>query len=227
MATEKTHESRSLAGVTLIDTPVVRAALEFARDHHDPMSFNHIYRSWIFGSLIASKVPAYGDVDLEVHAVSAILHDLAWDCTSSFATKDKRFEVDSANAAREYLKREAPAFDQRQLQIIWDSIALHSTPSIAQHKEPEVALCHLGIAADLMGPAMPGGLLTEEEHNAIVKELPLLNLKEEVKELLCAICRHKPETTYDNFVRDFGERFVEGYSVESKTAVDILMKPLD
>ncbi|KAJ5732993.1 hypothetical protein N7533_013440 [Penicillium manginii] len=222
-----THETRVFAGVTLIDTPVVREALEFARAHHDPMSFHHVYRSWIFGALIASKIPAYESVDLEVHAVSAILHDLAWDYDSVFATKDKRFEVDSANAAREYLKREAPGFNQRQLQMVWDSIALHTTSSIAQHKEMEVALCHMGITADFLGSGLPGGLITKEEHSAVVKELPLLEFKDSVIKLLCALCKHKPETTYDNFVRDFGERFVDGYSRESKTFVDILMVPLD
>lgn len=28
----------------------------------------------------------------------------------------------------------------------------------------------------------------------------------------CGLCKYKPETTYDNFVMDFGERFVHGYS---------------
>lgn len=222
-----TCETRIFAGVRLTDTPIVRTALEFARAHYDPMSFHHVYRSWVFGSLIASKVPAYESIDFEVHAVSAILHDLAWDHTSVFATKDKRFEVDGANAAREFLKREAPQFDQRQLQLVWDSIALHTTPSFARHKELEVALCNMGISADFVGPAFPDGLITKEEYNAIVKELPLLDFKESVKKLLCGLCTHKPETTYDNFLRDFGERFVDGYSAGGSSIVDILMKPTD
>jgi len=221
------HTTRVFAGITLIDTPLVRKALEFARAHHDLISFNHIYRSWIFGALFASKIPSYSDANLEIHAVSAILHDLAWDYTSVFATKNKRFEVDSANAARNFLSREAPELDERQLQIVWDSIALHTTPSIARFKEAEVALCHMGITADLMGVEFPGGLLTKEEYDAIVGELPLLDLKEKVKDLLCGLCKYKPETTYDNFVRDFGERFVDGYSVEEKLPIDMLMKPIE
>jgi hypothetical protein len=39
-------------------------------------------------------------------------------------------------------------------------------------------------------------------------------------------CRHlvtaRPETSYDNFLRDFGERFVPGYKTVS--TVDLLMK---
>lgn len=217
-------QTRDFAGVNLIDTPLVRAALEFVRAHHDPMSFHHVYRSWVFGSILASKIPAYESIDFEVHAVSAILHDLAWDYTSIYSSKDKRFEVDGANAARDYLRREAPHFTEGQLQLVWDSIALHTTPSLAQHKQQEVALCNMGITVDFLGFNFPGGLITKDEYEAVVKELPLLDFKESVKKLLCGLCTHKPETTYDNFLRDFGERFVEGYSAVSMT--DILMTPL-
>lgn len=220
------HAFRTLAGIPLFDSPTVRAALEFARAHLDPMSFNHVYRSWVFGSLISTKLPEYKMVDLEAHAVSAILHDLAWDHRSEFSTPDKRFEVDGANAAREYLKREAPQFDQRRLQLVWDSIALHTTPSLAMHKELEVALCNFGIAVDFAGPAFPGGLVTKEEYVAVVTELPLLDFKESVKKLLCGLCIHKPETTYDNFVREFGEKYVEGYSVGSHATIDFMMAPI-
>ena len=31
----------------------------------------------------------------------------------------------------------------------------------------------------------------------------------------CQMTRDKPETTYDNFMRDFGERYVPGYQAPS------------
>lgn len=173
------------------------------------------------GSILASKIPVYEGIDLEVHAVSVILHDLAWDHTSIYSSKDNRFEVYGANAARDYLRREAPQFNERQLQLVWDSIALHTTPSLAQHKEREVALCNMGITVDFLGFNFPGGLITKSEYDAVVKELPLLDFKDSVKRLLCGLCTHKPETTYDNFLRHFGERFVDGYS--SVSMVDKLM----
>ncbi|KAL2846192.1 hypothetical protein BJY01DRAFT_175925 [Aspergillus pseudoustus] len=221
------YPTRTVAGVPVIDTPLVQAALRYAKTHNDDMSFNHTSRSWMFGCIIATKVPAFADADMEIHAVSAILHDLAWDHTSSFSTPDKRFEVDSANAARDFLAKEAPQLGARQRQIVWDSIALHATPSIALHKEAEVALCQMGITADFLGPQTPGGVITKEEYNAVVAEFPLLDFKEGVKKLMCGLCVHKPETTYDNWVRDFGERFVEGYSIEGKTTADFLLQPID
>ncbi|KIM94039.1 hypothetical protein OIDMADRAFT_136469 [Oidiodendron maius Zn] len=209
-------KTRTFAGVALIDTPLVNAALQHARAIHDDMSFNHIHRSWVFGALIASKLPNFAAVDLEVHAVSAILHDLAWDYKSTFSTPDKRFEVDGANAAREFLGREAPDWDSRKRQLVWDAIALHTTSSIAKHKEPEVALCHFGIFADFIGPAFPGGIISKAAFSAVIEELPRLDFKEGVKQILCNLCKHKPETTYDSFAREFGIRFVDGYEVPSE-----------
>jgi hypothetical protein len=203
--------TRTFAGITLIDTPLVHSALEYARKHIDEMSFNHVYRSWVFGALLASKLPEFKDIDLEVHAVSAILHDLAWDYRSAFSSRDKRFEVDGANAAREFLAQEAPKWDPQRNQLVWDSIALHTIMSIAPHKEPEVALCHFGISVDFLGANFSGGVVSEDEYNAVVKELPLNDFKEGVKTMMCGLCIHKPETTYDGFARDFGTRFVKDY----------------
>ncbi|PLB51314.1 hypothetical protein P170DRAFT_353150 [Aspergillus steynii IBT 23096] len=220
--------TRIFAGVPLIDTPLVQKAIDFARHHNDTLSFNHAYRSWVFGVIIASKLPSFSDIDHEVHAVSALLHDLAWDCrTSPFVSPDKRFEVDSANAARDFLTREASHFDARQRQLVWDSIALHTTSSIARHKEPEVAVCSMGIFADFRGPQFPGGLLTKAEYNAVVAELPADGFKVGVKELMCELCEKKPETTYDNFVRDFGERFVQGYPLGKGNKVEVLIGRID
>ena len=46
-----------------------------------------------------------------------------------------------------------------------------------------------------------------------------------MKDKFAETCRHlvaaKPETSYDNFLRDFGERFVPGYRAIS--TVDLLM----
>ena len=96
--------SRVLAGVTIPDTPLVAKALEFARAHSDDFAYNHIIRSMLFGFIITEKIPAIADRDLEVHAVSALLHDIGWDPTGELVSDDKRFEVDGANAARDFLQ---------------------------------------------------------------------------------------------------------------------------
>ncbi|EON98714.1 putative metal dependent phosphohydrolase protein [Phaeoacremonium minimum UCRPA7] len=215
-----------LGGITVPKTPAIDAALSYARSHADDRTYNHIVRSFLFGFCIASKLPHLKDRDLEVHAVSAILHDLGWDSTGELISKDKRFEVDGADAARNFLRtlkaEQGGGWDSRRLQLVWDAIALHTTFSIVCYKEPEVVACWMGILADFTGPDnSPGGSLTWDEYNSIVKEYPRLKLITGVKEILCGFCKSKPETTYDNLVGTFGEKYVEGYSLKEHKAVDV------
>ena len=85
----------ALAGIKVVDTPLVRDAMELARESSAPYLFNHAMRSWLFAALIAEG--AKPTPDPELLAVSAILHDLG--LTDQYAGSE-RFEVDSANAAR-------------------------------------------------------------------------------------------------------------------------------
>jgi hypothetical protein len=50
---------------------------------------------------------------------------------------------------------------------------------------------------------------------------PRLDMKRCFTDAVCRIVKTKPETTYDNFAWDFGERFVPGYKRPS--TVDFLM----
>ena len=214
-----TIATKLLAGVTVPATPLVDAAVTFAKEHLSELAFNHVMRSFLFGFCIASKEPIFSSLDLEALAVGTILHDQGWDQTGRLVSKDKRFEVDGANAARDFLKREAANWDPHRVQLVWDAIAIHATPSIALHKEPEVAITTSGIFLDFQGPQASGGKLSWEEYDAIAKEFPRLNLAEGVTEILCGLCRDKPQTTYDNFVSDVGERFVERYTREGNRFV--------
>ncbi len=219
--------SRVVAGVTLVNADVVNATLEFARAHYDDMLFNHVYRSWIFGALFASKNPAFANVDLEVHAVATLLHDIALDHKSTFSTPNLRFEVDGANAARDFLQKNAPDWEPRRIQLVWDAIAIHTTRSIAFHSAPEVSLCCMGVIADFLGPNMFGGILTSAEFKSATRELPYLNLKDGLKKLVTELCTHKAETTYDNASRDFGELLVPGYDPTPGNAANRLLQPID
>ncbi|KAH6677729.1 hypothetical protein B0J14DRAFT_585032 [Halenospora varia] len=220
--------TRVLAGVTVPDTPLITKAIEFARSVSDDFTYNHVMRSWLFGQFMCDATPDLKDHDVELHAITAILHDLGWPKStvtgSDIVTKDKRFEVDGANAAREFLIREGNKehWDKRRLQLAWDTIALHTTPSIGMYKEKEVGCCGIGITADFLGPEKAfGGVLTRQVWDGIVKEYPRLDFRNGVKKALCGLCIEKPETTYDNFVAQFGVLFVDGYSLEGKTMVDI------
>ena len=81
--------------------------------------------------------------------------------------------------------------------MIWDTVALNSTPSIALHKETEVALCTSGIALDYGG--LQYDQIPPDEMNGILSEFPRLDMKRCFTESVCGIVKAKPETTSDNF----------------------------
>ncbi|WP_129777967.1 HD domain-containing protein [Peristeroidobacter soli] len=204
--------TRLLAGVVVPDTPIVSRAIEFAREHCEPYLFNHSMRSWLFSAAVAQLRNAPHDA--EVLAVTTLLHDIG--LVAEFSGP-LRFEVEGANAAREFAR--TLGMQERQAQLIWDGVALNSTPSIALYKESEVALCTAGIGLDWGGFGYE--MLAPSLIAAVVDAYPRLGMKQCFTRAVCRIVETRAETTYDNFSRDFGERFVAGYKRPS--AVDLLM----
>lgn len=135
--TQHTMTSQILADITVPDTPLITAALKLARAHLTDWSYNHIVRSWLLGFAIADRDPDLKDRDRDLHAVAAILHDLGWVEKQAFVSLDKRFEVDGAEAVRDFIGREASGegWDQHRRQVLWDAIALHTSSTIAIHND--------------------------------------------------------------------------------------------
>jgi hypothetical protein len=203
---------RTLAGIGVPDTRVIALALERARSESEPYLFNHAVRSWLFAARISQLKSVVHDG--EVVAVGVLLHDLT-------LTKDfkgpRRFEVEAADLARAFAREQG--FDDRRAQLVWDSVALNSTPSIGSFKEPEVALCTAGIGLDFAGWQLDR--FPSEDLAAILEAFPRLAMKQRFKDSVCGLIKGSPQTTYDNFARDFGERLVPGY--KSPSTVDLLM----
>jgi hypothetical protein len=86
------------AGIKVPDTALVHDAMDLSRSLLEPFLFNHVMRSWLFGIVLAESAAIAPDAELL--AVAAILHDLG--LTERY-NGENRFEVDSANAAREFL----------------------------------------------------------------------------------------------------------------------------
>jgi hypothetical protein len=178
----------------------------------------------LFGFIIASKIPSLASRDLEAHAIAAIMHDIGWDPTGELVSKDRRFEVDGAEAARNILLTEAPDWDKHRLQLVWDAIALHTTGSIVFFKEPEVQACSYDIWVDFQGPdRVAKRWLTWNEYNAVVAEFPRLELMQGLKRMMCFLCETKPITSYDNVVEEWGDKLVEGYDRKGKLTSDLLL----
>ncbi len=201
-ATAGALPQRTLAGVDVPDTQLVSRAIEYVKASSDPWLFNHVMRSWLFAEALAQRSGT--PYDAEVLAVSTLLHDLG--LTDAF-TGPLRFEVEGANAARAFARGEG--IDARRAQLIWDSVALNSTPSICLHKETEAAMCVTGVGLDWGGFGYDS--IAKDRIAEIVGAFPRLEMKQRFTRAVCHLAQTRPETTYDNFARDFGARFVPGY----------------
>jgi hypothetical protein len=125
--------------------------------------------------------------------------------------------VNGADAALAFIR--GKGLSDRRAQLIWDLIALNSTPSLALHKEPEVAVGTMGIGLDYGGFGIQA--VPADDLERILGAFPRLKMKQKFSDTCCRFVTDKPETSYDNFLRDFGERFVPGY--KSVSTVDLLM----
>ena len=208
-----TKSKQQIAGVSVPDSPLIADAIEYAQKLSEPYLFNHAMRSWLFAAKIG-QVKAM-DCDHEVVAVGAILHDIG--LTPGVGGED-RFEINGANAARSFIKERG--LSDRRAQLVWDLVALNSTASIALHKEPEVALGTMGIGLDYGGFGFEA-LIPPAEMTEILRVFPRLKMKRNFAETCRHLVETRPETTSDNFLRDFGERLVPGYKPVS--TVDLLM----
>ena len=211
MNVERVSE-RLIAGVSVPDNPLITAVIEYAQRLSEPYLFNHAMRSWLFAETIG-RIKGI-DYDHEVVAIGSILHDIG---LTASVSGPNRFEVNGADAALSFIKGEG--LSDRRAQLIWDLVALNSTPSLALHKEPEVAVGTMGIGLDYGGfgiQALPAGDLER-----ILSAYPRLKMKQRFADTCCRLVTEQPETSYDNFLRDFGERFVPGYKTVS--TVDLLM----
>ncbi|KAI8824856.1 uncharacterized protein EV422DRAFT_516430 [Fimicolochytrium jonesii] len=245
----------TVPNITIPATPLITAALAYVRELSNSFTYNHVVRCMLFALHIGARHPAaFPSFDAELVALASILHDLGWETLSENASTtaaeqkppnplisgDKRFEVDGANAARAFVLKHAPsaaqdAWPTSRLQLLWDAIALHTSPSIALHKEPEVRLIALGPFLDFLGPDTPIPLpvtglqdgeqivLEREVWDAVVGKYGREGFRSGVKEMMCHFCRVKPHTTWDNFVEEFGELFVDGYDRAGKTIAPLLL----
>jgi hypothetical protein len=160
--------------------------------------YKHVMRGWLFGALILShNATLAADVDLEVHAVAALLHDLGVAEGSAFISADRRFEVDGAVAAREFLSGSpdagSSAWDAHRVQLVWDSVALHSQRSIARYKEPAVAVTSDGIWMEFFGTDYG---VTQAEYDAVLAEYPWDDFLPGFNSTLLWLAETKPATTY-------------------------------
>lgn len=182
-----TSSIESIAGIQIPDTQLVREATEFIRDAEDDVLFNHSRRVFLFGALRGLRRGL--QPDLELLYVAAMFHDLG--LTGRYRTSTARFEVDGADAARDFLT--ARGVDQAGADKVWLGIALHTTPGVPEFLAPEVALLQAGVEVDVVGVGRDD--LAPDALAAVTAAHPRPGFKNRILAAFNDGMKHRPQTT--------------------------------
>ncbi len=163
----------------------------------------HSRRVFLFGALMGEQRGL--DVDLELLYAGAMFHDLG--LTERFCASQLRFEVDSANAARDFLTDRG--VDDDRVAAVWTGIALHTTPGVPKHMAPEVALVTAGVETDVLGIWYHA--FTDEQRDAVTAAHPRPDFKNRILSAFAHGNLHRPASTFGNVNADVLTHFMPGY----------------
>lgn len=190
----KLEMGKVVAGISIPDSALAKQATELLIEHGTELLYNHSLRTFIFGALNGNQRKV--KFDSELYYICSVFHDLG--LRPHYNSPDKRFEVDGANAARDFLI--SNGIDGVSLQLVWDAIALHTSPGIAEYKEAEVAMLNYATALDVVGRGYND--LREKDRKQILEVFPRLDMKTNMVQVFFDGFGHKPHTTIGNMNAD-------------------------
>src|SRR3954466_3571036 len=177
-----------IAGIRVPDSKLAREATDLVREHGSPLLLAHSLRVYLFGEL-QGRHRGWA-LDHELFYVGAMFHDLG--LTAKYRSPDHRFEIDGANAARDFLR--AHGIDEKVAGVVWDAVALHTTPEIPWHKRPEIALVDGGAAADVVGVGLDE--TGREDRASVLAAYPRVDFKSGIVRAFADGFGYRPETTF-------------------------------
>ena len=185
----------TVGGIVIPDTQLTRDITALVKDTASPLLFHHSSRVYYFGALAGKRRNL--KFDAELLYAGAMFHDLG--LTPGHSSADERFEVDSANAARDFLQ--SRGINEHDVDTVWAAIALHTTPGIPKHMHPVVALVTAGVEMDVLGMAYSE--YSDAVREAVVHAHPRgEQFKENIIQTFYDGIRHKPDTTFGNVKSD-------------------------
>jgi HD domain len=185
------------------DTPLTREATALLHEFSTPLLFNHSHRVFFWANELGRQTGQPFDVELLF--VCAAFHDLG--LLKKFSSANDRFEVDSANTARQFLERhDVPA---ARIQVAWDAISLHTTPGIAAYKPIEVELLYNGVGLDVLGIGYES--FPEDLRKKVVEQYPRVNFKQAIAKAFLGGFEHKTQTTEGTCNEDICSHFIRNY----------------
>jgi hypothetical protein len=177
------------------DSKLAREITELVRDTESDLLFNHSSRVYFFATLTGQRRGLA--FDRELLYAGAMFHDMG--LTPQHGSRNHRFEVDGANAAKAFLA--SRGVDPVDIETVWTAIALHTTPGIPEFMHPVVALLTAGVEMDVLGIAYEA--FSDNAREAVLKAYPRTpRFKEDIIQAFYDGIRHKPETTFGNVKAD-------------------------
>ncbi|MEU8974614.1 HD domain-containing protein [Streptomyces monashensis] len=189
--TGPTHEATDDL-ITLPGTPLAEAVLNLIRPVETPSVFNHSIRSYLFARLVADRLglTAGHDYHDDLLFAACAMHDLG---VASDGQHSQRFEVEGADRAALFLiDHGAPAADADQ---VWQAIALHTSPGIAERRGTLCLLVREGVALDFGGPLGAGHVdaVTDKEADAVHAAYPRLDMIRSLTDAIVAQAAEDPK----------------------------------
>src|SRR6201993_3010220 len=201
----------TIAGIVIPDTALVREVTDFIRDAEDDLLFDHSRRVFLFGALQGRRCGL--EPNLELLYAGAMFHDLG--LTQRYRTSTLRFEVDGANAARDFLLERG--VDEAEARKGWLGIGLHTTPRGPEFLDPEIALVTAGVDTDVLGIGLDD--LSAEALSAVTTAHPRPDFKNRILAAFNDGVKHRPVTTSgtmnDDVLAHFDPTFKRGNLVDS------------
>ena len=204
----------TIADIVMPDTDLVRDITDHIRDAEDDLLFNHSRRVFLFGALQARRRGL--QPDLELLYAGAMFHDLG--LTEHYRSSTLRFEVDGANAAREFLLQRG--VDVADADKVWLSIALHTTPGIPEFLAPEIACVTAGVETDVLGIGRDD--LSPEALAAVTAAHPRPDFKRRMLAAFNDGMKHRPDSTFGTVNADVLQHFDPTFVRDN--FVDIILK---
>jgi len=193
----------TIAGVRIPDSALARDVTQFVQDTESELLFDHSRRVFLWASLQGAKHGLWFDPELLY--VGAMFHDLG--LTEKYRRTDQRFEIDGADEARRFLT--AHGLPEDRIRLAWLGIALHTTPEIPYHLEPEVALVTAGVETDVLGIGYAD--LDSTLIDAVVSAHPRPDFKRQILAAFTNGFQERPDTTFGTVNADVLAHFVPGF----------------
>ena len=163
------QDMHDIAGIKIPDSKMARDLTQFIRDTESDLLFHHSTRVYLFGALTGERKGL--KYDPELLYVGAMFHDIG--LTDRYRQSQLRFEVNGANAARDFLRRYG----------------------IPEHKKAEGALATSGVEMDVLGIAYEQ--FTDAQREAVVAAHPRGgDFKNNIIQAFYDGMKHRPDSTF-------------------------------